>query len=128
MSTTEQVIRWLVKGDTGISSIAIVSHITGYETDRKFSDYPSDAGDFGRCYRLLVAVPEFRSRIGEMASRSPQWSALVAEWDELERLYESNGGTCYRRMTEILDAAKNNREVKISDGVSIEFPCGTGME
>ena len=89
MSTKDHIIRWFLKGDTGISSIAIVSAMLDkHKSIRQWGDHPRDIGDFGRCYRLLKTVPEFRSRIGEMASRSPEWESLVEHWDELCHYYE----------------------------------------
>jgi hypothetical protein len=95
MNTEKQLIKWFISGNTGISSIAITAQMTGNDTGRDFSDYPLDSADFGRCYKLLQAVPEFRQRISEMAERSPQWAILSKNWDELERLYEQDRNVCY---------------------------------
>ena len=46
--------------------------------------YPHDPADLGRCLRLLEAVPEWRSRLGEMAECSTVWARLVARWEEME--------------------------------------------
>lgn len=119
MDTKDQLIKWFVSGDTGVSSEAIAAQMTGNTTGRTFGDYPSDNGDFGRCYRLLKAVPEFRGRIGEMAARSEQWAALVECWDELERLHETDGKACYARMKEALATAKDPRRIDIGNGVAI---------
>lgn len=64
-----------------------------------------------RCRKLLAAVPEFRPRLGEMASVSPVWAVLVQEWDALcalmdEEAPEWNMGRgsapkTYNRMKEI---------------------------
>lgn len=81
--------------------------MTGFKTTRWGSDYPHDSGDFGRCHRLLEAVPEFMVRIEEMAQRSPQWAALVEHWDELTKLYLSGGDSMYERMRQILAKAPN---------------------
>lgn len=102
MDTKDLLIKWLLSGDTGVSSEAIAAHMTGNDVARRWGDHPRDNGDFGRCYRLLKTVPEFRSRIGEMAGRSEQLAVLVAHWDELERLYETDADICYKRMKEFL--------------------------
>jgi hypothetical protein len=83
---------WLSSDDTGISSRCIARHLSGGRVPherRAFGndEHPHDPSDFGRCFRLMESVPEFRPRIGEMASVSPVWKRLVEAWDELESLY-----------------------------------------
>lgn len=59
--------KWLASDDTGMSSkfmAAVLGGIGG-----KYA-HPWDADDFGRCVRLLDAVPEFRERIAIMRSES----------------------------------------------------------
>jgi len=80
--------------------------------------YPLDPDDFGRCYRLLLRVPLWRERIGEMAKYGRVWAALAAAWDELEAMWAEEVGTklerpygksapkMYARMKEIEDAAR----------------------
>jgi hypothetical protein len=75
--------RWLASDDTGASSCYMASVLGGF--DRPYA-HPHDLGDFGRCSRLLVAVPEFRERLGEMRSKSPRWSRLVDAWESIESL------------------------------------------
>ena len=93
--------RWRDGPDTGLSSIAIYEKfMAAYVRDPA---HPRDPSDFGRCHRLLAAIPEWRARIGEMAGVSSTWKALVTHWDELEALYleESPSGQCpklYARM------------------------------
>lgn len=56
----------------------------GAAQDRKPLSYPYDAADFGRCFRLLEVIPEWRARLSEMAAHGEQWAALVATWPTLE--------------------------------------------
>lgn len=81
--------RWLAGGDTGISSKTIWSVMTGRRIgDRHWRpDVPRDPDDFGRCHRLLETFPGWRWRMPEVASVHPEWSRLVAAWDELTVLY-----------------------------------------
>lgn len=104
-------LTWLNGTDTGTSSLAIFSVCSerGFMATRFRSDMhtaPSDPSDFGRCYRLLERFPAWRSRLGEVAARFPEWRDLVAAWDELESLYreEMASGTApklYERMREL---------------------------
>lgn len=85
-STEKKLLNWSFSGDTGSSSNALAAFFSG--APNRSSDYPHDPDDFGRCYRLLRAVPELRARIGEAAVLSKSWAALIGAWDELEALYE----------------------------------------
>ena len=64
-------------------------------------DIPYDSDDFGRCYRLLKAVPEWRGRLSEVAAVLPKWAPLVERWDELEDLYETSLKQCTDRLCEL---------------------------
>lgn len=120
MDTKDKIIMWMLSGDTGISSEAIVSQMTGFKTYRCGSDYPRDRGDFGRCHRLLEAVPEFMPRIEEMAQRSPQWAVLVEHWHELTQHYLSGREGMYERMIQILEKAPNKNTIDLGGGISFE--------
>ena len=81
--------------DTGISSTAIARRLQSKITvvsftstgQSAFGNHPADPADFGRCHRLLHAMPGWRARISEMAAQSSVWANLVRHWDELEALY-----------------------------------------
>lgn len=82
---------WLANGERGISSKAIVSGVTGTPVGRSygFPTHPVDPSDFRRCEVLLREVPEARFALPLMSAVSPVWAALVAHWDELVALAES---------------------------------------
>lgn len=80
-------LNWIVGGDTGISSKTIWSVMMG-ATPRDHN-YPLDAADFGRCFRLLEMHPEWRPRLGKVAKRYGYWLPMVKAWPELEHLYGS---------------------------------------
>lgn len=86
------VINWLAAGERGISSNTIVSHIWGLKHDRFGPSHPHDPADLQRCLQLLDASPETKERFSEMQTCSPQWRALLKQWDELERLFLSEAG------------------------------------
>lgn len=75
-------LEWVATGDTGMSSMAIWSHMMGLQTG-KHPFHPMDPGDLGRCLRLLAKVPEWAARMGEMQQYGPHWAALAANWQEL---------------------------------------------
>ncbi len=98
--------QWLAGPDTGISSRAICARLRGgLPSAAPSGNTPRDPADFGRCHRLLHAIPGWRARIGEMAA-VPGWEKLAQHWDELEALYveelpTGKGPKLYARMREL---------------------------
>jgi hypothetical protein len=88
---------WISSNDTGVSSKtiwAVMMNCVNTEDAGAFDyDIPHDPEDFGRCYRLLEAVPEWKPRLFEVARAFPKWGPLVREWNHLSALYASE----YRR-------------------------------
>lgn len=82
----QAALDWIVGDDTGMSSKCIWGVMVGAGPDG-FRSYPLDPDDFGRCHRLLQAVPEWRARLSEMAAVSKQWAGLVADWDAIEAAF-----------------------------------------
>lgn len=81
---------WLASGERGISSEAIVSHLTADPVGsyRWSTDWPHDPSDFRRCQLLLNAVPLARLAFPAMSTRGPQWARLVQSWDEIHASIE----------------------------------------
>lgn len=80
------VTEWLGSDDTGLSSKYLCSVLSGAFTAEFY--HPHDADDFGRCYRLLKAIPSLRSESAKLKDCPAPWPALYNEWPELEKLYE----------------------------------------
>lgn len=83
--------RWWLGTDVGRSSAALfhVLCIDGRKWEsNEFGQKatPQDAGDFGRCKRLLDAIPEWKPRLNEVAEKYPDtaWPRIIARWGELE--------------------------------------------
>lgn len=106
---------WALGRSTGASAKCIARHMMGLETD---GSYPSDGGDFGRCERLLDAVPEFRARLPEMAAVNSRWAALIPRWDEIW----ASDDKC-RLIQSIVRQPENadKGHIRLGDGVSIQF-------
>ncbi len=99
-----RALKWLRGWDKGVSSELIWRHMMGETPER--IDIPHDPADFGRCYRLLALVPEWRRRMPSLARRYPMWRPFVKAWDELTMLFEqeSPNRTCprlYARMKQL---------------------------
>lgn len=81
---SQRLAAWFLSGDTGVSSKAIAAHMSGAGTTGDFWWWgPADPADLGRCLRLLELFPEWKPRMGEMASRHPDWAQLVPHWQEI---------------------------------------------
>ena len=82
---------WLIHGETGISSRAILeTALTGKAPEKALP--PLDAGDFRRCILMLERVPAARARLRTLGEKSREWQMLGECWDELARtLWEEWG-------------------------------------
>lgn len=84
----KRAVDWLTGSDTGSSSEAILDHMMGMAAGVDLAArYPRDVADWGRCFRLLELIPEWRERIGEMSRHGPYWTALVSRWRDIESAY-----------------------------------------
>jgi hypothetical protein len=88
--------RWLLVGERGASSEAIVAHLRGVPKARNGGYYPHDADDLQRCMKLLIEVPELVPDFPRMREVSPQWAALVDNWEALCRSLISEAGLNWR--------------------------------
>ncbi len=77
---------WLKSDETGISSEYMAGVLSG-DLHTKYG-HPHDPADFNRCVKLIKAVPGFRSIIPRMSIKSPQWAAVVENWDRWEKMLE----------------------------------------
>ena len=105
----EHFAQWLANGERGLSSEAIVEHLTGVRVGRYGGfgvDHPYDAGDFRRCEMLLRAHPLARLMFVAMRTASPAWARLVDAWDELVALAESEGVSASDRWNAPMTSAR----------------------
>ena len=85
----QRAIQWMMGGDTGISSKAIWGVMMGTPPIIWWEQSPPlDPDDFGRCYRLLALIPNWRPRLAEVSALFPQWQRIVDHWADLEALYQ----------------------------------------
>jgi hypothetical protein len=80
MNYNDPLFRWLMHGQRGLSSEAMVAYITGTGGS---ADHPYDPSDLGRCRLLVEQVPIIRMNLKRMADCSPVWAQIIAHWDEL---------------------------------------------
>lgn len=74
---------WALSDDTGISSEAIACHMLDYPMNR-LNLPPSDAGDRGRCIRLLELIPEWIPRLPELAKDHRSSEGIVINSSGIE--------------------------------------------
>jgi len=100
----KKIMQWVLSG-TGYASLTILSVMIGMDYD--CAGVPCDIADFGRCVRLLRAMPEFRSRLSEVAKKYPRWLPFIERWDYLEELYmdyrPEARGKLYRELWRLAD-------------------------
>jgi hypothetical protein len=106
---------WALRPDTGASARCIARHLNGVAND---GAYPHDGDDFGRCERLMDAVPGVRERIGEMAEVNAYWAALAPRWEEI-RASDKKTALIQSIIRPIQDA--DPRCVRIGDWMTISF-------
>jgi len=84
----ERAMWWIANGETGSSSKTMWNCFMG---NKNFSfAHPYDPDDFKRCYKLLKAIPEWKSNLVKLKNLSPAWNNLVDNWDKLTEMYERN--------------------------------------
>lgn len=123
-SIEQRALRWASGRGVGESSKAILKVMTGNPPKDGYC-YPHDGGDFERCLVLLALIPEWKTRLAEMKSVGPEWSALVDHWDQLETIHlKNNAGMTYKRMKEILNPieAKRRGLIKFGSGAALYMP------
>lgn len=87
-TTHQKAMWWINNGETGMSSKTMWNCFMG---NKQFPvNHPYDPDDFKRCYKLLEAVPEWKNQMHRLKSLSPEWSALVDNWDKLTDMFEKN--------------------------------------
>jgi hypothetical protein len=80
-----RLLEWTLSDDTGISSRAIARAAAGLPACPYWvASPPADGADFGRCFRLLQAVPEARQALPALVAESPDWGPFVDRWHDLE--------------------------------------------
>lgn len=92
---------WLASDDTGDSSRYLASVLRGFDCEYA---HPHDLDDFGRCSRLLLAVPEFRRKLELIRGKSWQWANILDVWSKLESLM--NDGNHKEANRIVMDAVK----------------------
>ena len=105
-------IDWLMSNDTGTSSETILHVMEKCKPPHMGPDIPYDAGDLGRCMRLLEAFPQYRPRMPEIAKKYPDWQPFVDQWEKLTDLYNAKSYQLSSLTREIADGVHAKREAR----------------
>lgn len=91
IETKNGIAKWLMRGNTGISSEAILYTFMLGNTDwiKRSDPYPHDNSDFNRCYLLIKDCPEAFKAIKKLAKKYQQWKNILKFWDELVYIFEN---------------------------------------
>ena len=86
----EDMIRWIIGEDHGLSSETIWGVIMGTPSHREMVPY--DCWDFGRCYRLLehFNADKRKEILNAVAYEYKDWRPIIENWDKLSELHRSN--------------------------------------
>lgn len=88
---------WLASDDVGMSSKFMASVLSG-QFQAEFA-IPYDPADFGRCVRMIQAVPELKGLIHLMCKHGPMWTAVADNWERWsEMLNEEQSRALYDEM------------------------------
>ena len=93
-----KLLKWFARGKVGASS-KTMARIAAGMPHHPFSCYPLDPSDFNRCLLLVDKVPEVRNYFEQIASLSPQWNALIQNWDELAKTFNHEAGLDWCKAT-----------------------------
>ena len=106
----DAVAAWLLTGERGASSNAMCKRFFGVPNDAGIL-YPADPGDLRRCLLFLDATNS-HDKVSLMADASPQWAALVGDWDRIvttfreETSADKKAPETYRLMQDALATAR----------------------
>lgn len=105
--THKKIGEWLVKGNTGMSSMYLAALILGAENVR--ISYPYDPADFNRCVKLCDYIGfSLVDAMAMAAEHSEHWKQYAMHLPQLQRLYKEecvgdiwSAPKLYKFMTEI---------------------------
>lgn len=77
---------WLASDDVGMSSKFMASVLSG-QFMAEFA-IPHDTADFGRCVRMIEAVPELEGLIHKMCDHGVMWAAVADNWERWQQMVD----------------------------------------
>lgn len=121
VDTMFKLLEWSLGNDTGASSKTMLKAAI---RPVKGGDIPHDPSDFGRCYRLMEAVPELRSRFDLMKLNCPRLAPYLDEWDVLAALYRKGQESGTGKAPELYARLKKLSEASMIEAGFYKTPFG----
>ena len=94
---TENAKWWLLNASRGTSSETIFSVLCEEPLlpllPKGEYSHPRDPDDFNRCYLLLKAVPQWKSKLNKLKPISSVWENIVNNWGKLTQMLEEQKRT-----------------------------------
>src|SRR3990167_3971060 len=111
--TLKKIGTWLIRGDTGQSSLSLCAIYLG--TDEKSLNSPYDWGDFVRCVKFLNLLTKGEKKfvLRKAAFLSENWKKIYSSWEELMILYQEENSK------ELMEKLDSIRIEKVSEIVII---------
>jgi len=94
-----RIIKYLLEGDTGMSSKAIINQYIDSTHNTLFS-YPYDCGDLKRCIDAVNSLD--LDNVNHMKVISRQWHEISKKWFELNIAFKSDKNECYSLLKECI--------------------------
>ena len=94
-----RVIKYLLEGDTGMSSKALINQYIDSFHNTKFS-HPYDCEDLKRCIDAVDSL-DLRN-VNHMKVVSSQWQEISEKWLELVKLFNTDKEECYNLLKECI--------------------------
>ncbi len=107
LEVNDKAMAWIVGPDVGQSSKTIWCVMMHQPEPAYGGCYPLDPSDFGRCYRLLLIMPEWEARIDEVGEAYPEWKPLIREWSQLKRMWQVGIATSAKTLPEMYGLMKD---------------------
>jgi len=108
--TLKKIGTWLIRGDTGQSSLSLCAVYFG--TDEKSLNIPYDLGDFDRCISFLNLLTKGEEKfvLRKAALLDENWRRIYYSWEDLMILYHEEKG---KELMEKLNSMRKEREIVI---------------
>lgn len=90
----DNLLKWIIGGDTGISSITMWTAIMDIDISdivpsHRF-DIPYDSGDFSRCLNLYNKCQLTQDDLAKVSAMFPEWKGIIGNWQTLTDMYNRN--------------------------------------
>jgi len=95
-----RVIKYLVEGDVGLSSRAIINQYIDRDHNTNIN-HPHDCDDLKRCIAAINSLDLYN--VNHMRKVSSQWRNISNNWDALVRALSTDKNECYSLLRECID-------------------------